>query len=194
MRNKKSLFALLAAVLLMATVFMAFSPAIARYREELIADLLFQAEPVEKLDFLTSQWTMEEDTCTLTFSLNQDVEKCRIFLTVSEGVTNTEPLQVSLNAPGEPYVMVEGTCEQIPEVSSLEKLVGPGNVYYFYVSPEESEETEEASQPGEAEESEDLEEWIFSPKAGQTFVLTVTGLESAAEAATLVRLFAERVE
>lgn len=188
MRNKKILFVSLAAVLLAVSAFLAFSPAFARYRAELIEDLTFQAKPPQKLSFAESQWTIEEDICSLTFSMEQDVERCRIFLAVSEGVTDPESLQVSLNAPGEVYFTVEGTCEQIPEVSDLEKVFGPGYVYYFYVTPEETDES------AEAEEPEDPEEWIFSAQAGETFTLSVIGLESAAEATTLMRLFVERVD
>lgn len=189
MGNKRRVFVLLAAaILLTATVVVAVSPAMARYRAELMGDMIFQADAPDKLQFSANNWSVTANTCTLTFSMAQDVEKCKIYLAVSEGVVVPETLQVSLQVPGEEPVKLEGTCQPIPEVSGLAKRFGKGYVYCFYV------EQEEPVIPPASAEPEEPEEWIFSPKAEETFTLTVTGLRSAAEAATLMRLFVEQAE
>lgn len=195
MGNKKRVFMLLAAVLLLtATAVLAFSPAMARYRAEITGDWIFQAKPPEKLNFAASNWTATSNTCTLTFSMDKDVEKCRVYLAVSEGIIDAEKLQVSLQIPGEENVTLEGTCQQIPEVSGLAKRFGQGYVYYFYLVPEQPEDPETPTEPTDPEEPTEPEEWIFSPKANEQFKLTVTGLGSAAEATTLMRLFVEQAE
>jgi len=177
MRDKKRIVMLLtAALLLTAAATLAFSPAAARYRAELTGDMIFQAKPLEKLSFADQEWTWEADACNLTFSLDQDVDGCRVYLAVSEGITDPDNLNVYLTIPGYSNIKLEGTCQPIPEVSELAKLFGQGYVYYFN------------------NELEDMEEWIFSAKANEQFTLTVTGLQSAAEATSLMRLFVERVE
>lgn len=194
MRNKKLIVLLLAAVLLVASVGLMFTPAAARYRAELLGDLIFQAKPLEKLSFSASDWVVTEAGCTLTFSMTQDVEKCRVYLAISEGVVAAESLQVLLTVPGETPMVLEGTCEPIPEVSDLAKRFGQGHVYYFYVEPEVPEGTDETEATQATEDPEEPEEWVFSPKADETFTLTVTGLDSAAQATTLMRLFVEKVD
>ncbi len=192
MGNKRRVFVLMAAVILLtAAVTLAVSPAMARYRAELTGDMAFQADAPDKLQFSASDWSVTANTCTLTFSMAQDVEKCKIYLAVSEGIIDPENLQVSLQLPGEENVKLEGTCQQIPEVSGLAKRFGKGYVYCFYVEQEDPETPPASAEP---EEPEEPEEWIFSPKADERFTLTVTGLRSAAEAATLMRLFVEQAE
>lgn len=191
MRNKKIIVLLLVAILLMASAALMFTPATARYRAELLEDLIFRAKPLDKLCFSASNWVVVEAGGTLTFSMIKDVEKCRVYLAVSEGIAAPENLQVFLMLPGETSVVLEATCRPIPEASELGRRFGLGYVYYFYI---ESEFPEGTGLPEATEGSEEREEWVFSPKANERFTLMVIGLESAAQEVSLMRLFVEKVE
>lgn len=175
MKQKRIVLLLTALVLVAAAVAVAVSPAMARYREEITGDMIFQARPVEPLAFAVEQWTANDDgSYTLTFSLNQDVNGCHIYLAVSEGVSNPEALTVTLTVPDHASQLLEGTCEAIPVPSNLNNIFGPGHVFRFYTEF-------------------NGEEFPFVAEKYQQFTLTVTGLKSAADANSLLRLFVEQI-
>ena len=177
MRNKRIVaMTIVAVLLLVAAVSVAVSPVAARYRSELANDIIFQGMPADPLKFDISNWSMEAGECHFTFSLDRDLEKCRIYLVISEGVTAPDSIEVALIQPDDSLEPIKAVYKQIPEVSELTKRFGSGHFYYFC----SNEETEEES--------------VFSLKADQNFTLTVTGLNEAAEMTSLVRLFVERAE
>jgi len=167
---------LLAVLLILAGGIALFSgTAYGRYQAELVADLLFQAKPLDQISIAQQTWTPQEDGCILTFTLEKDAGPCRVFLAVSEGVTSPEVLEVILTVPGDTPVVVEGLREPIAENSAMDALFGPGFVFRF---------------PGE-EEGEELQVEL---SAGVQYTLTVRGLPSAAEQTSLLRLFIERAQ
>lgn len=184
----------LAAAALAAAMILLVGTAYARYREELVGDQAFQAKPAEALTFASQQWQVDEDgNRVLTFSLAQTAEDCRVYLAVSEGVTAPENLQIMLTLPAEPTVSVaeDGTetvaapepetliaqAEAITQGSALYSLFGPGYVFRFYET-----EGSEAGEQISAEKRMDL-------KSEAIYTLTVSGLSSAVEQTSLLRLF-----
>lgn len=203
MGNKKRIS--FAALLLVAALLLSVGTAYARYREEIIQNLNFQVRPIESLNLSNQSWSQGEDgSYVLTFTMDETVENCRIYLAVSKGVTQPDALTVTLQLPPDPNatessgqteattvptdpsagetIVVEpqfdgliATAEEIPSISALGALFGSGYVYRFL--------------DGEAED-ENREEIIFDLVAGE-YVLTVTGLENAANTTSLLRLFVE---
>lgn len=188
-----------------AALLLSVGTAYARYREEIVQNLNFQVRPMESLNLSNQTWTEGEDgSYVLTFTMTEAVEDCRIYLAVSTGVTQPDKLTVTLQLPQDPNatepsesteattlptdpitgetVAVEvpfdgliATAEEIPSISALSALFGSGYVYRFL--------------DGEAED-EIREEIIFDLAAGE-YVLTVSGLEDAANTTSLLRLFIE---
>ena len=164
-----------AALLVLAIVVVLFSgTAYARYRAELTGNMQFQAKPLEQIHMAGQTWKSTKDVCVLTFSLKEDAGTCRVYLAVSQGVTAPEALQVTLTVPGEEPVTVVGAQTPIAEGSALGAQFGPGTVFRF---------------PGET----DGGELQLELTADTQYTVTVRGLPSAAEQASLLRLFVEHV-
>lgn len=199
MGNKKRIS--LAIILLAATLLLSVGRVYARYQKDIVENLNFQVRPMESLSLSNQTWTEGEDgSYVLTFTMTEDVADCRVYLAVSKGVTQPDALTVTLQLPPDPdavqteesavetdpvtgetivaEVPFDGllaTAEEIPNISALSALFGSGYVYRFL--------------DGDAED-ENREEIIFDLVAGE-YVLTVSGLEDAANTTSLLRLFIE---
>ena len=97
--SKRSLLSLIGAgILIVAAVALGFSGAFARYLEMLTGDQAFSAKPLDALE-ITQQWVKVDDAYVLTFTGGEQAKNCRIYLAVSEGITNADSLQVELQLP-----------------------------------------------------------------------------------------------
>lgn len=195
MRDKRRLTWLLTAFLLMISLLLAVGITFGRYRTEIFGNLIFQVKPLKQLAFQSQQWAQAEDgSYTLTFTMAEANENCRIYLAVSEGITAPDALQVTLTLPvvtteenleaqeeaGDSSetpeevlpVVLTATMEQITEGTALYGTFGSGYVFRFY-------------------DAETGEQITLDLVAGSAYVLTVTGLQSAAEQTSLLRLFVE---
>lgn len=172
--GKNRIVWLLAAILLTAALVFSVGSAYARYREEFSGDFIFQAKPLDTLDFSQEQWQRTEDGYALTFSMLRDEPRCRVFLAASQGISAPENLTVTLTIPGEEPVILQATAEQIPEVSALSALFGAGYVFRFL-------------------DEQTGQELTLELTAEAVYTLTVQGLESAAQQTSLLRLFVEYV-
>lgn len=191
-------------VLVAAALVLSIGTAYARYREEIIQNLNFQVRPIESLQLSDQTWTQGEDgSYVLTFTMTEAVEDCRVYLAVSKGVTQPDALTVTLQLPPDPnaaetdgptettvptdpetgetiaaepqFESLTATVEEIPNISALGALFGSGYVYRFLDGDTETENRSEI---------------IFDLAAGE-YVLTVSGLENAANTTSLLRLFIE---
>lgn len=169
MRHNQRVTLLLTVLLLTAVVALSLGVH-ARYREEITGDPAFQIKPMEQLHIVQQQWRQTEDASVLTFSLEK-AAKTHVYLALSEGITAPENVEVLLTLPGEKPVTLRATGTEIPEVSGLKALFGSGYVFRF-LDPETGEEQ------------------ILELPA-QECVLTVRGLDTAAEQTSLLRLFVE---
>lgn len=188
---------LLTAVLLTVALVLSVGTAFGRYRSEIFGNLNFQVKAMEQLTFQTQQWAQAEDgSYTLTFTMAEAAENCRMYMAVSEGVTAPESLTVTLTVPpapaedgqqteaedqtaaepetqtpGEPIVLT-ATMQQITAGSSLYGLFGSGYVFRF----------------ADVETGEEL---FLDLTTDFTYTLTINGLQIAAEQTSLLRLFVE---
>lgn len=185
MGNKKriSLITLLLAVVMLLSVGTAYG----RYSASLEGEPKFQVKPLEGLRFEKQEWKTEDNAYVLTFSMEESQEGCRIYLAASEGVTKPETLTVTLTLPPEEtqqtqalldsgeeqtpeQVTLTAIPEEIPGISALGALFGSGYVYRFL--------------------DEQGQEIIFDLTTGE-YILTVSGLDTAASTTSLLRLFVE---
>ncbi|MBQ4333674.1 MAG: hypothetical protein IJC33_07845 [Clostridia bacterium] len=173
MRNKKRISLLLAVLLLVAAGALVIGPAYARYREVLTGDPAFQVNPAEQLAIADQQWQQVEDTYVLTFTMEKTSPDCRVFLAMSEGVHAPEAVTVTLTLPGAEPVDLQATAATIPAGTPLYRLFGPGSVFRFVDA--------------------DTGEEAVLDLATQPYTVTVHGLSQAAQQASLLRLFVERV-
>lgn len=191
MKNKTNYVWILVLVVLLTAAMLAVGVAYGRYRTDITGDLIFQAKPWDGIAFSAQQWSQKEGDAVLTFSMAEDVTQCRVFLAMSEGVTDPASVEVTLTIPLDSYEDEEGKTvtpeplvltaagEPITEDSSLYALFGSGYVFRFM---EEVEETEAAV------------ELILDLETDKSYVLTVSGLDAAAEQTSLLRLFVENVQ
>lgn len=191
MKNKTNYVWILVLVVLLTAAMLAVGVAYGRYRTDITGDLIFQAKPWDGIAFSAQQWSQKEGDAVLTFSMAEDVTQCRVFLAMSEGVTDPTSVKVTLTIPLDSYEDEEGKTvtpeplvltaagEPITEDSSLYALFGSGYVFRFM---EEVEETEAAV------------ELILDLETDKSYVLTVSGLDAAAEQTSLLRLFVENVQ
>ncbi len=186
---------LIVILLLGAAIGLSIGTAYGRYREEITGDQSFQVKPLEQLTFATQQWQQNDaGDYVLTFTMAEAAEICRMYLAVSEGVTAPEQLQVTLILPAkesteasedgtestvtqEPVVLT-ATARQITQASSLYSLFGSGYVFRFYDGTEDAEAGEEI---------------ILNLLTETTYTLTISGLSTAAEQTSLLRLFIDYV-
>ena len=185
MKNKSQVTWLLAIVLLLSTAALAIGVAYGRYRTDITGDLIFQAKPWDGISFSTQQWSQVEEDAVLTFSMAEDVTQCRVFLAMSEGVTDAASVTVTLTIPQDPYedengemvspepLILTAVGEPITQESSLYALFGSGYSFRFL--------------------DEDAE-MILDLESDKSYVLTVSGLDAAAEQTSLLRLFVEHVQ
>lgn len=174
MRNRKVLSLLLAALLLVAAGGLAIGTAYARYREVLTGDPAFQVNPTDQLTIADQQWQQVEDNYVLTFTMEKTSPGCRVFLAMSEGVHTPETLTVTLTLPGVEPAVLQATAATIPEGTPLYKMFGPGSVFRFADA--------------------DTGEEALLDLTTQPYTVTVQGLGEAAQQASLLRLFVERVQ
>ena len=176
MKSKKNWTVALGALTVAAALLVGIT--YARYREELVGDQSFQPKPAQQVAFASRQWQADEEgNWVLTFSVENAVENCRVYLAVSEGVTQPENLQITLTVPGEltqDPVTLTATGQEITPGSALYSVFGTGYVFRFY----------EAGDQAAGEMTLDL-------KKDETYTLTVSGLSSAAEQTSLLRLFVD---
>lgn len=190
MRNRVAY--LLSGLCLVITAVLIFGISYARYQESISGDQGFLARPLEQLTFSTQKWEQNgEGEYVLKFSLQETAESCRMYLATSEGIKMPENLDVTLTLPAtlttetlddgteitlfhEPVVMV-AVAQQITESSPIYSLFGPGYVFCF-------------------SNDETGEENILTLETGKTYVLTIGGVQQAAEQASLLRLFVEHVK
>ena len=182
--SKRSLLSLIGAgILIVAAVALGFSGAFARYLEMLTGDQAFSAKPLDALE-ITQQWVKVDDAYVLTFTGGEQAKNCRIYLAVSEGITNADSLQVELQLPAaettdpeqpeSPQVQtLTAVASPIEEGSSIYNLFGSGTVFQYL-------------------DAQTQEEWVFD-LSQDPYVITVRGLDSAAELTSLIRLFVEFV-
>ena len=184
MRNEQNTRWLLVILVLTVAAVLSVGIAFGRYQTEITGDLAFQAKPGEGIVLADQQWHQEDGNAVLTFSVAEDVESCRIYLTISEGVTAPDTVQVTLNIPQEAYsdeetgeivtpddLVLTATGEEISPDASLYALFGSGYVFCFQ---DEEGET------------------VLDLKAGETYTLTVTNIGAAVEHTSLLRLFVEQ--
>lgn len=166
---------------LIAAVLLSVGSAYARYHEELVGDQSFQVKPAEQMAFASEQWQTDEDgNRVLTFSMANTVENGRVYLAVSQGVTAPETLQVALTLPVEDGTEAEAVTlrakgQKITPETSLYSVFGPGYVFRFYDTAEQQDSVEKA----------------LDLKREAVYTLTVSGLASATEQASLLRLFVD---
>lgn len=205
MRDKRRLTWLFAACVLMISLFLAVGITFGRYRSEILGNLIFQVKPMKQLTFQSQKWLQAEDgSYALTFTMAEEADNCRMYLAVSEGITAPDALQVTLTLPiveaGEDPaeeeqteenleaqegtgdssetpeevlpVVLTATMEKITEGTALYATFGSGYVFRFY-------------------DAETGNEITLDLVAESAYVLTVTGLQSAAEQTSLLRLFVE---
>ena len=174
MCNRRLIYWLTAFLLLVALV-LSVSVAYARYREELIGDFGIQAKPLEPVSFTKETWTRTEDSLELAFSVGQVESGFRIYLAMSEGFTDMEKVSVSLAIPNEAMTQLPATGEKIQPASGIYHLFGDGHVFRFL-------------------DVQTGQELFVELQPDVTYVLTISGLEDAAEHTGLVRLFVEYAE
>ncbi len=166
-------------VLLLLAVILSLGLTYARYRTEIVGDLAFSAKPLEQLTLSGQSWKTTDGADVLTFSLEQSAENVRLYLAVSEGVAVSDAVTVSLTLPsaeeGGEDVVVQAAAQKIEEGSALHTLFGAGYVFRF---------TDEVSG----------QELLQDLQADTAYVLTVTGLDTAVEHTSLLRLFIERTQ
>lgn len=158
-------------ILLIAALTLTVGVAYARYVATLSGDQGFQVKPSGTV-IAQQRWQKNGDAYILTFTAGEAADACRVYLAVSEGVVEAEQLKVSLTVPEEEAALA--SAEPIREASSMYTHFGPGNTFRFY-------------------DGETGEELVFS-LSGKTCILTVEGLESAAQLTSLLRLFVEQVQ
>ncbi len=178
--NKQKHIALLAVVILLLTaVILSLGLTYARYRTEIVGDLAFSAKPVEQPVLSGQSWNTTQDADVLTFSLEKSAENVRLYLAVSEGVVISDAVTVSLTLPaaedGGEETVVQAAAQEIEEGSALHTLFGAGHVFRF---------VDEVSG----------QELLQDLQADTAYVLTVTGLDTAVEHTSLLRLFIERMQ
>lgn len=161
----------LTAVILVTVCILTVGVAYARYQTELQNTLKFQTR--NTLSVAQQQWQQLDGAYVLTFTMAQKSENSRIYLAASEGITAPENMQVILTLPGEDAVQLQATAEPIIENSILATVFGTGYVFRF-LDTEGNELT-------------------FDMTTAE-YTLTVAGLDSAAEHASLLRLFVEQAQ
>lgn len=193
MRKKNRWFLALACLVIATAVTLAFSGTFARYLEMLTGDQAFQVKPMDPLQITQKwMWNADDNAYVITFTAGEQAKNCKVYLAVSEGVTNAQSLQVEMTAPvlsGEtPTEATEETvAETLPETVTLQaagsaitegsaiyNLFGSGTVFQF-------------------QNVETQEELVFD-LSQYTYTITVRGLDSAAELTSLLRLFVEYVQ
>lgn len=169
---------------IIAVAVVACGSVFARYLEMFSEDQSFQAKPLDA-PVLPQKWKQVDDAYVLKFGKSQEASLCRAYLAVTEGVTDVDALTVELTVPvvGEATddqqyapkqtVTLQAQCEAITEGSTIYNVFGAGTVYRF-IDPETGEERS------------------FDLSLG-SYTLTVRGLDSAAELASLLRFFVEYV-
>lgn len=168
-RNIASILVLVLVVLVIVYAGVAY----ARYLETLVFNQEFVAKPLEQVAFGSSQWQVNDRESVLEFTMSEELEACRIYIAVSQGVSNPEALEISLSKPGETedntYIAVP---EPIDKRTSLYKIFGEGYVFRFY----------------DAETGEEIE-WEFNPH--DTYTISLSQLDDATEYPSLIRVFVE---
>lgn len=202
MRKKNRWFLALACLITAIAITLAFSGTFARYLEMLTGDQAFQVKPMEPLQITQKwMWNADDNTYVITFTAGERAKNCKVYLAVSEGVTNVQSLQVEMTAPVLPEeipteeteeteateetqetvaetlpetVTLQATGSAITEGSAIYNLFGSGTVFQF-------------------QNTETQEELVFD-LSQHTYTITVRGLDSAAELTSLLRLFVEYVQ
>lgn len=174
MRRLDRYVMVLTVLFLAAALVLSLGTAYARYMEQVNGDQGFVARPLETPQLSQQSWQQVDDAYVLSFSMGETAQTYRIFLAVSEGVTQPEQLEVTLSLPGEEEntITLQAVPEQIQDASALHALFGTGFAYRFL-------------------DAETAEELLFE-LSNETYTLTVKGLDGAAEYASLVRLFVEK--
>lgn len=161
--KRKRLLWITAIALMVLAVTVSAGVAYARYMDRVNKDFSLTVKPQPELALASQVWTQDGDDYVLEFQMAAAAENCRVFLAVSEGVTAPETLQVSLKMPdGSTTIFAVGT--EILEISSLYNTFGGGYVFHF----------------------PDVLDLTTAP-----YTLRVEGLTSAAQEASLLRLFIE---
>lgn len=165
-RNIASIFVLVLMVVYAGVAY-------ARYQETLVFDQGFVAKPLEQVAFGSCQWQVNDRESVLEFTMSEDLEDCKIYIAVSQGVSNPEALEISLSRPGETgdniYVAIP---EPIDKGTSLCNTFGEGYVFRFY----------------DVETGDEIE-WEFN--SHETYSLYVSQLDDATEYPSLIRVFVE---
>ena len=173
-RNRRVL--VLVCMLLAATLVLCCAPTFARYLEMITGDQAFQVKAMNPLE-ITQQWTPVENGYTLTFTAKKQAKNCRVFLAVSQGVTDADLLEVSLADPlppeGEGAAPLPAVAAPIAADTPVYTLFGPGTIFRFMDADTGLEKTFDLSQG--------------------SYTLFVRGLDAAAQQTSLIRFFVENI-
>lgn len=175
MSKRKSLLITAAVIFLLAAVLLSFGAGYARYRTEIKGDLEFGIQPLDLPDIEQIAWKQDGAGHILVFKPNRSMLGCRLYLAVSEGVTAPENLVVELSYVQEGEAnLLRAAMEPITEESGLKIQFGSGYVFRFY-------------------DPVTCEEHLLDLSADDelAYTLAVTGLDTAAEYESLLRLFVE---
>ncbi|MBQ8611078.1 MAG: hypothetical protein IJ412_05130 [Oscillospiraceae bacterium] len=175
MSKRKSLLIAAAVIFLLAAVLLSFGAGYARYRTEIKGDLEFGIQPLDLPEIEQIAWKQDGEGYILVFKPNRSMLDCRLYLAVSEGVTSPESMVVELSYMQDTEaIQLRAVMEPITEASGLKMQFGPGYVFRFYDPVTGEEHLMDLVADGE-----------------NAYSLAVTGLDSAAEYQSLLRLFVE---